>query len=231
MSCLECKHSNVNRNRVVCSLHRPLDVQDFHLPETCRDGEREDNAFGKRFGMRSLLLAILKSTGKSLSDEDYSHILHQQSVSHLLLSSFALYERKLKERGIPAPESNELGTGRACLSCSHASIDEHHLNLRCSHYQKPISPLDKGCDTPTSVLKDHLIRENGLANMLDFLLIHESTLLLFLHDEWTAGEKWLLILSTYEETLKTNRHKLVRPRKERLQNIGKTNHIEDDIVH
>lgn len=214
MSCLECKHSTVNHNKVACSFHRSLDIQDLNKPETCRDGEREDNSFGKRNGMRPLLLATLKNVGKSISETEYIGIQSQESVTHLLLSTFQLYEQKLKERNITSPERNEMGSGRACLSCSHASTDEHYLNLRCGYFQNAISPLNKGCDTPVSRLKDHMIKENGLGKVLDFLLIHESTLWLLLHDEWTAGEKWLLILSTYEETLEANRYKAVRLKKE-----------------
>lgn len=231
MSCLECKHSIVNSHKVECFFRLPMDIQDFHKPETCHEGERENNSFGKRFGMRRLLLFILKDVGRSLSEKEYKDIQHQESVTQFLLSTFDIYEKKLTEQNIVSSESNEIGAGRACLSCSYASTDEHHLNLQCSHFHNDINPMNKGCEKPMSPVNDHMIREKGLANVLDYLLVHESTLWLFLHDEWTSGEKWYLILSTYEQTIQNKEYQLMRPKKKRLRRIDSFKRLEDDIVY
>lgn len=231
MSCLECKNSIRKNNRLECTYRLPLDLQDLDKPETCYEGEREENSFGKRFGMRDLLLSILQYNGKSLSEREHDEIKSQKSITELLISTIDLYEKKINSENIASTDIEERGVGRACFSCSFASTEEQYLTIQCSHYHNAINLKNRGCEQPKEWLSDHLIREQGLSNLFDLFLELESTLWLFLHDEWTAGEKWLLILSTYEQTLQEKRYQVVRPKKRRLQKQDKIKRIEDDIVY
>ncbi|PLS19076.1 hypothetical protein CVD28_01330 [Bacillus sp. M6-12] len=214
MSCLDCSFISLNKGSLHCQHGLPIHIGELSHPEQCKKGKKEDNYIGKTYGMKTMLSLILTSQAKSLSKEEIDRLQEEISVTNQILLTIDLYEQKIEEAMIERPEEKNRKQAISCYHCTHASSTDY-LFVQCGYYHNDIGERLESCHSIHNEWEkqEQMIREIGLSHFFDLVLQYNSSLWLYWNEDMTAGDKWIAILDTYEETLERKYYQVRKAKK------------------
>jgi hypothetical protein len=228
LGCLDCSLVQLSGESIGCQKGLSLDLGNTENPEECLEGNRQDNFFGKTYGMKRMISLVLIEVAKSLSLEELNQIEREPTVTNQILLTIDTYEKKIASLGIEKPEHKDIQAGQTCYRCIHSSSSEDHLFIQCSYHHNYIGEELHSCESIKKewVREETMIKKIGLSHFLDLVLQYNSSLWLYVNDDTTAGDKWIAILDTYEKTIE---QKVYRVKK--LNRIIKRNQLSiEDMV-